>query len=989
MRVIQLFLAMSLVFGIVGSHTHRVSAAAPTVLTAIATANFAPYRNDIAKKFTTLRGMSDVMSVATFDTLRSTPTNAAYIAQLAFIDAYGVSTLNAHAKPAANKPFLRWLFTTADVIPMLLQGGPPTAAKNAEALAILQRIWMADPASRSGMLRKLAMAVALSNANPVDTGWYRVNASGIADTIDPLSRYQNYKIARAAKKLDAGFDGLSIWHLRMVVGAWARDVDLDWLRTTYAGPHSVVSEAGVTRTFTTTYTRSNIGDSGYELEYRDENIGGGSVQSGSLVFYGPDADIERVLKVGGVCGAIAKYGSTVAQAYGIPAFPVGQPGHAAAFISNAPGAWVMHNDIYGMGASFYHDGTMTPLMSETSEPFLDPDYGMGERNFSPAYVLLYEVLSGPRAATYARSEWLRWAARGVSSAPIRQRLLALAVTAEPLNVMAWRDRIVAANANPRTTTTQWQSMLTGIATAFAGQPRVLSELAARIEPKLIGATTPDATKAAYVGALYRRYDAIPATSQHAAMRDVILAALPEWMRAYLPAPTVSIRFSGENAGTIIGFKTGMAYSVDAGAHWTVPATESFQIPLAQLNTLQSTGTLHVRNRYSTSTDPARAAALGVTTSPNAAPVLVADDRADTLSGMTTAMEYSVNNGKIWTTYTTDDALDLGRAVTYWVRYRGNGTTLPSMAARHVFTKPTDYAVGSTAIAEYGYSGSLASLAVDGSDATSFLPERDVHPAGTPLTVVLDLGQSRTIDTVQLLWTRQKNYYEGYGKAYTIAIANTSNQPAIGSSQWQTVASITSGNGGRDTMPVSTTTARYVLLTITESAGHDAANWRWPALYTFTVSGTDAPPVVGVTPGVQYLSDRLWNGESIYASETGIDNMCEKYQLGGHIQLDGTVYQKGIGLCYNMTLQYHLDGTQTAFVADVGIADQESDSDTRQVMFEVIADSTTVYKSPTMTKATNKQHIDVDITGAKLLTIKYYSVDGDYPPVANWGNAYLR
>ena len=252
MRVIQLFLAMSLVFGSVGSDTHHVSAAAPTVLTAIATANFAPYRNDIAKKLTTLRGMSDGMSVATFDTLRATPSNAAYIAQLAFIDAYGVSTLNAHAKPAANKSFLRWVFTTADVIPLLLQGGPPTAAKNAEALAILQRIWTSDIASRNGVLRKLAFAVALSHAYPVDTGWYRVNSSGVADTIDPLSRYQNYKNARAAKKLDAGFDGLSIWHLRMVVGAWARDIDLDWLRTTYAGPHSVVSEAGVTRTFTTT-----------------------------------------------------------------------------------------------------------------------------------------------------------------------------------------------------------------------------------------------------------------------------------------------------------------------------------------------------------------------------------------------------------------------------------------------------------------------------------------------------------------------------------------------------------------------------------------------------------------------------------------------------------------------------------------------------------------------------------------------------------------
>lgn len=987
MRIYALLLVAIILNTALHGQPQRVSAATPFE-SALSGAKFHLYRDEQASRLTTLAGLSELMSATTFETIRSNPATAATIAHLAFLDMYGVATLNTFSTPTANRAFVRWLFTTPDAIPTLLSGGVPMWNKNAEALAILQRIWTADPASRSGVLRKLAMAVALSNAYPVNTGWYRVNSSGVAFTIDPLSRYMNYKRARAANQLDSGFDALSIWHMRMVVGAWVRDVDLDWLRTTYAGPHSVVSEAGVTRTFATTYTRTTIGNSGYELEYRDENVAGGSVQDGALVFYGANADIERVLKVGGVCGAIAKYGASVAQAYGIPAFPVGQPGHAAAFISSAKGKWVTHNDIYGMGASFYHDGTMIPLMSETNEPYLDPDYGLGERNFAPAYVLLYEQLSGARAATFARAEWLRWAARGVTNALLRNRLLALAVTVEPMNVLAWRDRIAAA-AKTTTSTAQWQSMLVSVTAAFATQPRVLSELAARIEPKLIVTGTSAMTKSAYVRALYQRYDAIPTSSQHAALRDVILAALPDWMRAYIPAPTVSVDFASRSTGAIIGFKTGMAYSVDGGTHWTTPATESFQIPLAQLHTLQTTRSLAVRNRYSTATDATYAKRLVVTPSTFAAPVLLADDQHNTLNGMTTAMEYSVNNGKTWTTYTTDDALDLGRAVTYTVRYRGTGTTLPSVATRYVFTKPTDYAVGSAADAEAGYDGSAARLAVDGSDATSWLPNRSVVPADAPLTVVLDLGGTRTIDTVQLLWTRQTNDWEGYGKAYSIAVANTSSEPAAGSSDWLTVATVSAGNGGRDSLPISSNSARYVRLSISESAGHDAANWRWPALYTFTVSGSDAPTVVGVTPGVQYLSDRLWSAESIYAGENGIDNMCEKYQLGGHIMLDGTVYQKGIGLCYNMTLQYALDGTQTEFVADVGIDDQESDSDTRQVIFEVIADSTTVYKSPTMTAASSKQHIDVDITGAKLLTIKYYSVDGGYPPFANWGNAYLR
>jgi hypothetical protein len=823
----------------------------------------------------------------------------------------------------------------------------------------------------------------------VHTGWYRVNSAGTPDYIDPLSRYQNYKTARAAKLLDAGFETLSIWHMRLVVDAWVRDVDLDWLRTTYAGPHSVVSEAGVTRSFTTAYTRANIADSGHELEYNLSNVAGGSVHSGTLVFYGADADIERVLKVGGVCGAIAKYGSTVAQAYGIPAFPVAQPGHAAAFINNASGNWVMHNDIFGMGASFRHDGTTIPLMSDTNEPYLDSEYGIGTRNYAPAYVLLYEQLVGPRAATFTRAEWLRWAARGVTKSSLRQRLLTHAVTVEPMDVLAWRDRI-AASSSGTTTVAQWQGMLTSVSNAFASQPRVLSELAARIEPKVINGSSSDATKSAFVATLYTRYDAIPASSQHAAMRDVILAAMPDWMRTFIPAPSVSVAFSGESAGTISGFKTGMAYSVDGGATWITPATEGFLFPIADIATLQSTRAILVRNRSSTSTDPSRAAVLPVSASTAGAPALVADDQADTLTGMTTAMEYSINNGKSWTTYTNDDALTLARHISYTVRYRGNGTTLPSLSSRYDFTLATDYAKGTSASESDAYTGYGAAKAIDGNDTSSYwLSGRSVTPSDTPLTLIVDLGVSRAVDHVLLRWTQNLNDWEGFGKAYTIAVADTVSEPTAASSDWNTVKTVTAGDGGYDSLSFGSTRARFVRLRITESAGRNPANWRWTALYTIAVSGSDAIPVIAATTGVQYLSDRLWSGSSWYASENGIDTACEKYQSGNRILLDGTAYLKGIGLCYNMTLHYALDGTQSEFVAEIGIDDSVTDSDTREVKFEVIADTTTVYTSPVMKAASAHQSIAVPITGAKLLTIKYYSIDGSYPPEANWANAYYH
>lgn len=972
------------------AHAPTPAYAAVSVDTAIRTASFDRFRSDLATQLATQPGLNSRVSLATVEALRTRPANRLAIVQLQFLDRFGVATVNTFAARAENKPFLRRLLLSADTLQLLLSGGDPREGQTAAALQILQRIDAADSASRSGVLQKLAIAIALDHAVPVDTGWYRIHADGTPDTIDPLSRYRNYKAARAAGKLDAGFDVLSVWHLRLVVDAWVRDVDLDWLRTTYAGPHSVVSERGETRTFTTTYTRSVIGNAGYELEYIDTNVHGTSVQSGALAFYGADADIERVLVVGGVCGAIAKYGVAVAQAYGIPAFAVGQPGHAAAVINTAVGSWDMHNDIYGIGASFLHGGTTIPLMSDTEGPYNDPDYGLGTRNFAPAYVLLYEQLSGTRRSTYDRSEWLRWLARGLSDRAVKARLLTLAVTVEPRNVLAWRDRIATAQS-AKTSQTQWSALQAEIEAAFAQHPRVLTELSARIVSAVVPAGASDTQKAAYVDRLYRRYDAIDATTapQQAAIRDVILTALPSWMRQYIGAPTVSVAFSGASAGRITGYKPGMAFSLDNGTTWQSPSTAAFTFTPAQIATLTSNPVLYVRNRYSTSTDVRYAARLPLTAHPLPAPTLSADDSADTLTGLTTQMEYSTNNGKTWTTVTAATALDLTGDVTILVRYRGDGTMLPSLASRVHYTQPIDTALGAAAQATTAYAGFPASNATDGNSGSYWLSSASVTPLGTPIRLVIDRGSATALAGVRLHWADNGHDWEGYAKRYTIDVANTATEPAVNAADWQTVATVTDGNGGSDVLTFAATTARYVRLTVTESAGRGSSTWRWLSLDTFAIPGTTVEPWVAADASRRYLSDTQWSGESAYAVENGSDTTCDKYHDGGRLRLAGVRYEKGIGLCYNMTLQYTLTGSETAFQAVIGIDDSVADSDTRTVQFEVIADSTTLYKSAVMTAASAPETIDVPLTHASTLTIKYYSLDGSYPPSADWADASVQ
>ena len=108
MRGFSLFLVVAVLSATCFGQARPV-AAATTLESAMSGAKFQLYRDERARALTAVPGMSDTMTVATFERIRATPANAALIAQLAFFDMYGVTTLNTFSKSTANRPFLRWL----------------------------------------------------------------------------------------------------------------------------------------------------------------------------------------------------------------------------------------------------------------------------------------------------------------------------------------------------------------------------------------------------------------------------------------------------------------------------------------------------------------------------------------------------------------------------------------------------------------------------------------------------------------------------------------------------------------------------------------------------------------------------------------------------------------------------------------------------------------------------------------------------------------
>lgn len=236
-----------------------------------------------------------------------------------FIAKCGSQNLDAFAAAdPSNKAFLTWLLNNTEAMDLCLIGATPNGlgqrADNSwsvppSALAIWKRIYDADADSKSGLYLKLAIAVGL---NPPGTG--ERGAGQAEKPADPLARYNHYKSAHKNGELFPTFDTLTVWDLRQVVKSNASDADLAWGRemvNTWR-PDLRNKEQVVVTTSSVWRRNSPIPH---------------------------DGSFKNVLSGGGKCGPRSSWAVFICQAWGLPAFGVGQPAHACvAYRSGYPSA---------------------------------------------------------------------------------------------------------------------------------------------------------------------------------------------------------------------------------------------------------------------------------------------------------------------------------------------------------------------------------------------------------------------------------------------------------------------------------------------------------------------------------------------------------------------------------------------------------------------------------------------------------------------------
>ena len=197
-------------------------------------------------------------------------------------------------------------------------------AQYGQATEIYAKIRKASEKSADGVLRRLALAIALEHAVPIKQN-NPAAATNAPATVDPIKRYLHYEKALAEGELDPAFDRLSTWELRMVVDGEEPDETLAWGRKMLRN-----------------YRPDHIFNPNYGWRYVGIVTSDVKYGSGDVKHDRPELQqYQNILMNGGVCGRRAFFGRFILRAFGIPTTARPSRGHAA-LAHWTPDGWVVN-----------------------------------------------------------------------------------------------------------------------------------------------------------------------------------------------------------------------------------------------------------------------------------------------------------------------------------------------------------------------------------------------------------------------------------------------------------------------------------------------------------------------------------------------------------------------------------------------------------------------------------------------------------------------
>jgi hypothetical protein len=204
------------------------------------------------------------------------------------------------------------------MIQMLVADGP-TDGKYGEAMKIYTDIQKASAKAKDGVFQRLALAVSLGHAVPIEkqatTGGDSMEGDeagagdGSANIIDPVKRYLSYEKWYLDGELDQGFKDLSVWNMAMAVNANDPDEILAWGREMLRNlrPDSIPDD----------------GDTSLYVDVVNKEIRYGS---GDVQYDRPElAFMQNILANGGFAGGARFSGASLCKRLACPPPPARNP----------------------------------------------------------------------------------------------------------------------------------------------------------------------------------------------------------------------------------------------------------------------------------------------------------------------------------------------------------------------------------------------------------------------------------------------------------------------------------------------------------------------------------------------------------------------------------------------------------------------------------------------------------------------------------------
>jgi len=221
-------------------------------------------------------------------------------------------------------PELMKRMLTADGAKAKRSGRTYGPARYGKAMKIYTDIRKASSKASSGILERLALAIALEHAVPM----VQTNPKAQEDApavIDPIKRYFHYEKAYLAGELDPTFKGLSVWGLRMVINGDEPDEMLAWGRR-------MLRNFKPDHIYEPNFGWRYVGIVSSEVKYG----------SGDVKYDRPELQkYQNIIMNGGICGRRAFFGRFILRSFGVPTTARPSRGHGA-LARWTPGGWCVN-----------------------------------------------------------------------------------------------------------------------------------------------------------------------------------------------------------------------------------------------------------------------------------------------------------------------------------------------------------------------------------------------------------------------------------------------------------------------------------------------------------------------------------------------------------------------------------------------------------------------------------------------------------------------